>query len=367
MKNSYFYLRYRFENYGLGEITLFCEKCGANIPDDSKFCISCGNAIKNSQKEPLDSSQYVPMAELQQEPEQKKSETEIPAVSTFQNESASLHEKNTGISNNTASTNNNVENNKKSAMLFAMGLGSIFLVAIIFSIMALHKEMNNPTPETQTNATASGSTEPKFENLSPKQKKIRKMLSNGVEYNLDIMLKRDFQLPETAQIKHDRSSWDAENSLFYFSGTITYQNKEGIEETNPFIAKLLMSEKSMVGVYEKLGDKEMRDVQKTVNTYGAILDNSEPDIDLRTLLNGTLYTVNDEEYEKVTLEEFARIKVGMTYGEVTDIIGSLGTFTGQTGANINTYTWVGNGDKSSKATISFTGKKVISTTQEGLK
>lgn len=336
---------------------MFCEECGAKLLDDSKFCMKCGNAVMSYQKGQSNSygTQQVPI----EQPEQKESEPVIPMSSVANNQFENQKKQTEGLSAK------EIEKNKKSAMNFVFGMGAIILIAFIALIMAVHDDINNATPGSPANAAVSGSSEP--EKLTPLQKRMGQIITENVLRDLNNMIIRDYKLPEAAQIKHNKLSWNAENSIFDFSGTITYQNKGGKEETHPFYIKAIISDKNLLGIYEKLGDKVIYNSLDIVNTYGAVLVDEAPQMDLSTLLGGKLFTVNDVEFEKVTLEEFGRIKVGMTYAEVTDIIGSLGTFTGQTGANINTYSWVGNGDKSSKATISFTGKKVKSTSQVGLK
>lgn len=76
---------------------------------------------------------------------------------------------------------------------------------------------------------------------------------------------------------------------------------------------------------------------------------------------------------KITLEEFNRIETGMTYEQVTDIIGGEGTvlseadITGNPEYKTTIYTWEGSGSLGANANVTFQGGKVVSKAQFGLK
>lgn len=77
---------------------------------------------------------------------------------------------------------------------------------------------------------------------------------------------------------------------------------------------------------------------------------------------------DDSEY--ITLEEYNQIDTGMTYEQVTEIIGSKGTVTSQSESNgykIVLITWYGNGVAGSNANVTFTNDKVTGKAQFGLK
>ena len=74
----------------------------------------------------------------------------------------------------------------------------------------------------------------------------------------------------------------------------------------------------------------------------------------------------------ISLEEFNQISTGMTYTEVTSIIGSPGEMRSSTDAGlgpeyvIETWTWDGDGSIVSSSTVMFQGGKVTSKSQLGL-
>lgn len=92
-----------------------------------------------------------------------------------------------------------------------------------------------------------------------------------------------------------------------------------------------------------------------------------------TVVDSSKQIVNSfhEEAEKgdITLEEYNKIQVGMTYSQVVKIIGAEGTFSSETQVgsyNYKYYTWNGVGFGAS-ASIAFYNNKVYSKTQINLK
>ena len=71
----------------------------------------------------------------------------------------------------------------------------------------------------------------------------------------------------------------------------------------------------------------------------------------------------------ISLEEFNKIKTGMTYDEVCDIVGGEGTLGSSVdvgaGAEYKTeiYQWTGDGSIGANANVTFQGGKVVSKAQ----
>ena len=71
----------------------------------------------------------------------------------------------------------------------------------------------------------------------------------------------------------------------------------------------------------------------------------------------------------ISLSEFQRIETGMTYREVTRIIGWAGrvfTETTSGGYTMSVYTYAGEGAPSANANVTFVNGKVITKIQYGL-
>jgi hypothetical protein len=68
--------------------------------------------------------------------------------------------------------------------------------------------------------------------------------------------------------------------------------------------------------------------------------------------------------EGVTLANFGKIQVGMSYPEVVNILGEEGTLASTTAAEPTVYQWSGNGGK---ITVFFVDDKVANAAPTGLK
>lgn len=77
-----------------------------------------------------------------------------------------------------------------------------------------------------------------------------------------------------------------------------------------------------------------------------------------------------DESEYITMEEYNKIKTGMTYEEVKEIIGSPGELSSTSSVGnytVSIYTWYGNGTAGSNANVTFQNGYVSGKAQVGLK
>ncbi len=77
---------------------------------------------------------------------------------------------------------------------------------------------------------------------------------------------------------------------------------------------------------------------------------------------------NESEY--ITLEEFNRIKMGMSYEEVKNITGGEGKIGSESGTGkykTVIVTWYGNGTAGSSGNVTFQNNKAVAKAQAGLK
>lgn len=82
-------------------------------------------------------------------------------------------------------------------------------------------------------------------------------------------------------------------------------------------------------------------------------------------------TSKDKDSAKLSEEEFGKIKDGMTYEEVVEIIGSEGEVlseTGEKGTDLHTvmYTWEGEGSLGANANLTFQGGELVNKSQFGV-
>ena len=69
---------------------------------------------------------------------------------------------------------------------------------------------------------------------------------------------------------------------------------------------------------------------------------------------------------KITMDEYNKIKTGMSYSKVVDIIGGEGKLSAD-GYSTEIYTWKGRGSVGANALITFQNGKVVSKAQSGLR
>lgn len=351
---------------------MFCENCGSPITDKSKFCENCGKKItpkdedeKQKLKDAFETASEIPFKEQEEVTDTESKVPEVPIASTCNEnkvESQTINPPNRQYGTTPPSKYSGKNPNSTKKIL--IGISAIVIVALLSLVIGLYSiSKAEPSYSANLTFTSNGSENGK---LTDKQKKVRELMTEEVLDLVEKMVVRDFYLPDTTKIKHDKTSWNIENSLFTFGGTVTYPNKEGKEETETFIMKAFVGRKAILGVYGKLGKRVLYDNQNKINTLGAYIYQESIQYNVAETL-GELFSIHDEEYQKVTLEEFRRIKTGMSYAEVIDIIGSLGTYGGEAGTDKKNYTWVGSGNKDAKATITFFDKEVYTTAQVGLK
>lgn len=103
-----------------------------------------------------------------------------------------------------------------------------------------------------------------------------------------------------------------------------------------------------------------------------VLRNIVPNINLTSISESTPSSTSMEsnDLEYITLDEYTSIKNGMTYEEVVKLIGSEGTSMSESSAGnilIKIISWYGNGFDGSNANVTFTNNKVTGKAQIGLK
>lgn len=145
---------------------------------------------------------------------------------------------------------------------------------------------------------------------------------------------------------------------FHFPSGISFQSG------NEIVNMELTGENSVFGTFEELREGKSNISSEDQPTYSTPGDEKSNDKSSKSVMY-SMY----EEGNQITLSQYQQIKEGMTYQEVTDIVGSKGTLTSDSsvdGEKIEMYTWVGK-DSYAVAEICFQNGKVISMTQFGLK
>ena len=148
--------------------------------------------------------------------------------------------------------------------------------------------------------------------------------------------------------------------------SIAFQNGISFESSNETINIEMSNSDSVFGTFDDILEgnaqnpiDESASNEADSSGYG---ENSSDDDEKSRM--ASIY----DEGNTITLEQYNKIKEGMTYQQVVDIVGSEGSLTANSsagGISIEMYTWVGDGSYA-VAEIGFQNEKVVSMTQIGL-
>ncbi|GEM_PF-4165741 len=313
---------------------MYCNNCGKNIPDGSQFCENCGFDVS-----------------CDETPETEQDSVRI-----------------------TEQTVELEERTKKTGWGWIIAVfGLMCFLFFVFILGNSDDDGNSVSTASEVPAVAS-STEPRETSLSPVDRQIRIKIERQLAHSVFENFVNDYlKNPDTAKYTHDKSSWKGQNAILTGSGTVTHKNSKSETLSEPFTVSILMSERISYPLYIKLGDSVLIDQSKGTNSlgiatkYGPSIFNVKQSESIIKPEDGKLIVVSDDDSIKITLDEFNRIKSGMGYDEVSEIVGSLG---GRSDSDANQnfkVTWDGLGESKSNAIVTFQNGKVTEKTQSGLK
>lgn len=311
---------------------MYCKNCGEQISENSKFCSHCGAAVNAYETGPV-------------------GESTAPQEVTEPNE---------------------LDENKGCRTIFCVVMISIALFAILSIISLNYKDPDVPAATSSTPAIESSLPEV----LSQDQILTRKAFEMGAETNIEGSIKELLKNPDTAVFTHDKSSWKAHNAILTGSGTVAYKNSGGKNVSEPFTVSVIMTDKYYYPLYVELNKTVSIDSRKGVNSLGIVtkagasIFNAKQSNSLFQSEEGELVAVWDENSMKITLDEFNQIKTGMTYEEVSEIVGSYGVEMAHSevaGYETIIIGWDGIGDLGCNANVTFSLGRVYAKGQFGLR
>ncbi|WP_101697594.1 zinc-ribbon domain-containing protein [Clostridium minihomine] len=335
---------------------MFCNKCGNQISDDSKFCFHCGQKVESN-----------PSAGFADAPP----EAYVPPATNFTPEPAAPI---------TPPEEEEEEKEGCAGQIFMWLMGALLFFCVVFSLTG----RNGDSPETITAGTVVSSASPASSApavssapaLTPMQKQIKQIFEEMALANIEQSVKEQLKNPDTAKFTHDQTSWKGKNAIYTGSGTVNYTSANGGAAQSPFSVSILLGEKSYYVLYLKLGDTVSVNCLNGVNSLGIITKAGEDMFGkgsglfiFDTSEDGYAVLLRDPDSEVVTMEEYNQIKDGMEYAQVSEIIGSYGTELGRStvaGYETAMIFWDGNGGIASGATITFSNGKVFAKSQIGL-
>lgn len=313
---------------------MYCNNCGKNIPDGSEFCENCGSDV-SCDDTPITEQDSVRITEQSLELE---------------------------------------ERTKKTGWGWAIAvLGLMCFLFFVFVIGNSYDDGDSVSTASEIPAVAS-STEPRETSLSPIERQTRiRIERESVDYVFEEFVNNNIKNPDTAKYTHNKSSWKAKNAILTGSGTVTYKNSKSETVSEPFTVSILMAERISYPLYIKLGDSVLIDQSKGTNSlgiatkYGPSIFNVKQSESIIKPEEGKLIVVSDDDSIKITLDEFNRIKSGMGYDEVSEIVGSLGAQSDIAENQNFKVAWNGLGESKANAIVTFQNGKVTEKTQSGLK
>lgn len=175
---------------------------------------------------------------------------------------------------------------------------------------------------------------------------------------------------------HDKSNWTAHNAILTGSGTVSYKNSKDQSVSEPFTVSVIMTDKYYYPLFVELNKTVSLDDRKGVNSLGIVtkagasIFNAKQSNPLFQDEDGDLVVVWDEDSMKITLDEFNRIKTGMRYEEVSEIVGSYGVEIAHSevaGYQTLIIGWDGIGDLGANANVTFSVGQVYAKAQFGLR
>lgn len=327
---------------------MYCKNCGKQIPESSKFCFSCGAPVNLT--EPNASN---PTASYTAPP---TSPYTAPAPAP-----EPVEEK---------------DHSRRNLMLI-LGIPISFFLLIGISLNLDNDVESAHAPNISSSAASVApppSSQPEV--LTTKEIKIRKVFEQGAPYSIEKSIKELLKNPDSAQFEHDKKSWSANNAILTGSGSVTYTNAQGSKVSEPFTVSIIMTDQYYYPLFVQLNGVVSLDNRKGVNSVGIVTKAGESLFGAKQSSHlfkdgeGELIALWDEESKKITLDEYNRIKMGMRYEEVTDIIGSYGTQIAVSefaGYQTLVIEWEGAGSYGANANITFSNGQVSVMAQYGLR
>lgn len=312
---------------------MYCNNCGENIPDGSQFCKNCGFDVSCD----------------------KRPKTEQDSVRITE-QSVELEER-----------------TKKTGWGWIIAVFGLMCLLLFIYIIGNSDDGNSVSTASEIPAVAS-STEPRETSLSPVERQIRIKIERQSAHSVfENFINDNLENPNTAKYTHDKSSWKGQNAILTGSGTVTHKNSKSETLTEPFTVSILMSERVSYPLYIKLGDSVLIDQTKGTNSlgiatkYGPSVFGVKQSDSIFKPEHGRLVAICDDDSIKISLDEFNRIKSGMGYDEVSEIVGSLGVRSDSNENQNFKVTWDGLGESKANAIVTFQNGKVTEKTQSGLK
>ncbi len=380
---------------------MLCQKCGKEIPSDSKFCNYCSHKVDdhfNMQQEEkthrcvLCGERYAGLDDICGNCARKVQAIEEYNVTS---ESAKTcvrcgktHFRDGSLCEE-CSSNRRVIPDKKNQVAAAIGIAVIVIFVMVIGVnlvnvlLAINEDIPAPV---SVSASSSGIIS---ESPAEARSRLLKEASIAMAKNAELHIKDHLKYPETAQISYSSASLTYDAAYALSEGVISYTNAQGDDVEKTYEVGMYTDDIYNLAVYIKLGDKVLTDDRSSFDRNGRALKTIT--LNNKKIIKGDLVfsdiviwnTYFDKEINSqqpdtssssvndgvMTLAKFNKIETGMSYEDVCDIVGSNGTLLSETEmAGYHTFVvmWYGKGMTGANANVTIQNNKVITKAQFGL-
>lgn len=383
---------------------MFCRKCGKTIPDDSKFCPYCGETVVFEEAQPeVKESEHgycsqcgnpLPDGKLTGLCEDCLSKAGIETAEYGQCENCGrpLEPDDGALCKDCVAKlikpyapkvkGKNLKMPKSitvSLLVLVIGIASMIIASLInitpsTAAGAADDNIDSSVITSSSDAALEEETAPSSNPLSVRQQTILNAFQTVIQGDVEGTIKERLKHPDTAVFDYDMTKLAVKNAVFTCLGNVSYTDAQGKTAKDDFTVSLIATDKVYYPLYVKLGNTVSLDARKGTNSLGvatrsgSLFGKTEGDF-IFDKSDGDLILITDDVNSNMSLDEYGRIETGMSYADVTEIIGSYGVQEAHSdisGYTNDIYSWVGNGTVGSNANVTFQNGRVIAKAQIGL-
>lgn len=319
---------------------MYCRHCGKEIGENSKFCAYCGKEV--GIKDASSSNQVKKQTEQRFQDNNNQERNYNSSSAREDLETVARLRKEIALQNKKSSLSGSFF---LKMFLFILG---IFIIAIIVL-----------TIQEKSSGNSSATT-------------LYKTYSEGV---LEMQLPEAYKTVENLKITSNKGEYSTNLGKLHFGGTVQYTDAEGTLKKEPYKYVIFAYEDNAYNlIYLSINGEVYRDDLACVSDMGLVTTactDKYNDLTANTsFARGVLQVVQKDTDWQITQNEYNRIKPGMQYYEVVDIVGGYGQKMGESevlGYKATTIIFQGNNGPASNASISFVNGVVNATAALSLK
>lgn len=211
--------------------------------------------------------------------------------------------------------------------------------------------------------------------LSVRQQNLLSAFNDTIQGDVEDTIKQQLKHPDTAVFNYDMDKLSVDNAIFNCTGNVSYTNANNKATKDDFTVKIMATDKVYYPLSVKLGKIVSQDITKGTNSLGIATSSGKSFFgktegeSIFSSSDGNIVFISDEVNEEMSLDEYNKIETGMSYADVTEIVGSYGNEEAKSdvaGYSSSIFTWVGAGPTGSNANVTFQNGRVIAKAQVGL-